>query len=215
MDVTSGLLGGKRLMAIDLETTGFGLAEGHGVIEVARVTIDDGALGDDWTTLVRPRRPVSDGSREVHGISDGMLREAPEPQQVAEALVAACDDLPLVVHNAPFDIQFLARLFEDAGREPLVNPVIDTLGLARGMFGSGNNALATLRLALGLPEEREHRALGDARTAARTLLALAPRWEVERGVRSIAELAAASQDVLRLSMRRGPDAPALERRFIA
>jgi DNA polymerase III epsilon subunit-like protein len=79
---------------------------------------------------------------------------------------------------------------------------VDTLGLARGLFGAGENALGELAARLGLPDERRHRALGDARTTARVLLALAPRWEAERGIRSLAELAAASQDALRPAPRR-------------
>src|SRR5262249_3495269 len=156
---------GARLVAIDLETSGFWLPDGHGVIEVARVTIEDGTLGEEWTTLVKPRRSVEGGAREVHGITDEMLKDAPEPAVVAASLKAACGALPLVAHNAAFDIPFLARLFRDAGLPPMYNSVVDTLGLSRGLFGPGNNALSTLRGALGLPEEREHRALGDARTA--------------------------------------------------
>jgi DNA polymerase III epsilon subunit-like protein len=53
-----------------------------------------------------------------------------------------------------------------------------------------------------LPPEPRHRALGDARTTARVLVALSERWESERGVRSLLELAAASQDMLRLSPAR-------------
>jgi len=79
--------------------------------------------------------------------------------------------------------------------------VMDTLGLARGLFGAGGNALDQLASRLGLPAEPPHRALGDARMTTRVLLALIPRWERERGMRSIEELAAASVDVLRVARR--------------
>ena len=80
--------------------------------------------------------------------------------------------------------------------------MVDTLGLARGLFDMGGNALGALAERLGLPAETSHRALGDALTTARLLLVLGERWEREKGVRSVAELAAASQDVLRLTNRR-------------
>ena len=114
----------------------------------------------------------------------------------------ACGDLPLVNHNAPFDLPFLQELMRSAGQRPLLNPVVDTLGLARGLFGSGGNSLSPLAERLGIPAESAHRALGDALTTARLLLELAGRWERERGIGSLAELAAASQDVMRLTARR-------------
>jgi DNA polymerase III epsilon subunit-like protein len=118
-----------------------------------------------------------------------------------------CAGRTLVFHNAAFDLPFLAALMRKAGRPPLLCPVVDTLGLARGLFDQGGNSLGALAVRLGLPPEPAHRALGDALTTARLFQALAARWENERGVRSIAELAAASQDVLRLAVRRPRGGP--------
>jgi len=96
-----------------------------------------------------------------------------------------------------FDLPFLIVLLRQAGQPPLFNPIVDTLGLARGLAGPGGHSLGTLAARMGLPFEAQHRALGDARTTARLFLAMSGRWEAERGVRTLAELAAASQDMLR------------------
>jgi len=197
-----GLLSGLRLLAVDTETTGMSPDSGHRLVEVARVEIADGALGADWSSLVRPGRPIPPDAARVHGITDAMVADAPEPGPVARELREACGDLPLVFHNAPFDLPFLIRLFRESGAPPLLNPIVDTLGLARGLPGSGSNSLGALASRLGLPPEPAHRALGDARTTARLFLALAARWEQEKGVRALAELAAASQDVMRVTARR-------------
>lgn len=196
------LLSGTRLVAVDTETTGMSPADGHRLVEVARVDIVDGALGETWSSLMRPGRPIPPDASRVHGITDAMVATAPDPAPVARALREACADLPLVFHNAPFDLPFLIALFRESGAPPLVNPIVDTLGLARGLMGSGGNALGALAQKLGLPPETAHRAAGDARTTARLFLALAERWERERGVRSVAELAAASLDVMRVTARR-------------
>ena len=84
----------------------------------------------------------------------------------------------------------------------LTSPVVDTLGLARGLFSTGGNALGALTIKLGLPVEAAHRALGDTRMTARLFLALAERWERDKGVRSVEELAAVSVDVMRATARR-------------
>jgi DNA polymerase-3 subunit epsilon len=150
---------------------------------------------------MRPGAPIPPDATRVHGITDAMVADAPEPADVARTLREACADLPLVFHNAPFDLPFLAALFRETGAKPLYNPVVDTLGLARGLFGAGSNSLGALAARLELPKEPAHRALGDARTTAGLFLALAARWEAEKGVRSLAELAAVSQDVMRASAR--------------
>jgi DNA polymerase III subunit epsilon len=196
------LLSGQQVMAVDTETTGLSPAEGHALVEVATVTIDDSALGDGWSSLVQPGRPIPADAAAVHGITDVMVAQAPTADGVAAELRRRCGDLPLVFHNAAFDLPFLITMLRRAGQPPLLNPIIDTLGLARGLGGPGGNSLGAVAARLGLPPEPRHRALGDARTTARVLVALSERWESERGVRSLLELAAASQDMLRLSPAR-------------
>jgi len=112
------------------------------------------------------------------------------------------DHEPALTIERSGDLPFLVELFRRAGAPPLVNPVVDTLGLARAFAGEGGNSLQALRARLGLPAEAAHRALGDAVTTARVLIALADRWERERGVRSALELAASSLDVMRQTARR-------------
>jgi len=197
-----GLLAGVRLLAVDTETTGMSPDAGHRLVEVARVEIVNGALGEGWASLVRPGRTIPPDAARVHGITDAMVADAPGPAEVGRTLREACGELPLVFHNAPFDLPFLIHLFREAGAPMLLNPIVDTLGLARGLPGSGSNSLGPLAARLGLPPENAHRALGDARTTARLFLVLAERWEREKGVRSLAELAAASQDVMRATARR-------------
>ena len=189
-------------MVVDTETTGLDPAYGHALVEVATVVVDDGVIGETWTSLVCPGRPIPPDAVAVHGITDETVVEAPSPASVAAELRGRCGDLPLVLHNALFDLPFLIVMMRQAGEPPLLNPIIDTLGLARGLTGLGGNSLAALAERFGLPQEARHRALGDAITTARLFLALAERWEREQGVRTLVELAAASQDALRQAATR-------------
>ena len=196
------LLAGQQVEVLDTETTGLSPAEGHSLVEVARVSVVDGALGPTWSSLVHPGRPIPAEATAVHGITDAMVADAASPAEVAGRLRHDCGDRTLVFHNAAFDLPFLMAVLRATGQPPLLAPIVDTLGLARGLSSAGSNSLGALAARLGLPREPAHRAQGDALTTARLFLLLAERWERERGVRSLAELAAASQDVLRLAGRR-------------
>jgi DNA polymerase-3 subunit alpha (Gram-positive type) len=112
-------------------------------------------------------------------------------------LRAEIGDRPLVFHNARFDLMFIRRLLAGSGQPPLTAPVIDTLGLARGLDSGGGHSLGRLTERYGVKRLERHRALPDATSTAMLLVALAERWEAARGVRSLMELAAASQDALR------------------
>jgi DNA polymerase III epsilon subunit family exonuclease len=196
------LLAGVTVLAVDTETTGMSPAQGARLVEVAHVAIVNGALAAEWSTLIDPGSPIPPDATRVHGIRDDMVAGGPRPAEVGLALRAACGDLPMVFHNAPFDLPFLIQLFSEAGAPPLINPIIDTLGLARGLFGTGSNALGVLAKRLELPTETAHRALGDTRTTARLFIELAGRWQRDKGVHSLMELAAVSQDVMRATARR-------------
>ncbi|MEO5616513.1 MAG: 3'-5' exonuclease [Candidatus Eisenbacteria bacterium] len=196
------MLPAGTIQTLDTETTGMSPAQGHVVVEVARVALVDGVIGETWSTLVKPGRAIPPDASAVHGITDTMVADAPAPGDAGRALSAGCGGAPLVLHNATFDMPFLHAMMRGAGIVPLWNPVIDTLGLARGLFGTGNNSLGALAARHALPREAAHRALGDALTTARLFLLLAERWEREKGVTSLAELAAVSQDVVRLTGRR-------------
>ena len=198
------LLIGHRVVAVDTETTGLNPAD-HALVEVATVEVRDGVIGeacDRWDSLLQPGRPIPADAAAVHGITDALVADAPLPAAVAVELRRRCADLPLVFHNASFDVPFLMGLLRRAGQPPLFNPIIDTLGLARALPGTGSHSLGALAVRFGLPREPRHRALGDALTTARVFLELARHWEKERGVRSLSELAAASQDMLRQAVTR-------------
>jgi len=196
------LLHGQHVLAVDTETTGLSPVEGHALVEVATVAVENAVLGESWSSLLKPGRPIPPDAAAVHGITDAMVADAPPAEGIAAELRRRCGEMTLVFHNVAFDLPFLAALLRRAGVPALRNPVIDTLGLARGLNGPGSNSLGALAARLGLPPEPRHRALGDARTTARVLVALSERWESERGVRSLDELAALSQDMLRLSPAR-------------
>ena len=195
------LLSAERVVVVDTETTGMSPADGHALVEVAAVVLENGAIGETWSSLVRPGRPIPPDATAVHGITDAMVADAPDPSRVAAELRRRCGDHLVGFHNHSFDLPFVVALMRAGRQPPLTGPIVDTLGLARGLGGEGGNSLQSLRARYALPAEAQHRALGDALTTARLLVVLTDRWEREKGTRSLMELAAASLDVLRPARR--------------
>src|SRR5205085_1593485 len=122
------LLAAQRLVVIDVETTGWRPAD-DAIIEIARVTIDHGAITERWSTLVQPGRPVPPDATRVHGISDAMLADAPTPTAIAAGFREACAGDTLVIHNAGFDV-----------------PLVNTMLRRRIRYARRRNAASARRL---------------------------------------------------------------------
>ena len=122
------LLSGRQILVVDTETTGFNPSEGHALVEVATVVVADATIGETWSSLVRPGRAIPADASAVHGITDAMVADAPLAAPVATELRRRCGDLPLVFHNAPFDLPFLIALLRQAGAAIAAALRISTLG---------------------------------------------------------------------------------------
>lgn len=187
-------------IVLDTETTGFEVERGHRLVEIASCDVIAGVPDLGWSTLVHPGRPIPEEATKVHGITDAMVAEAPTPEAFARGLRFRLEGAVLCFHNALFDIPFVQELLRQAGADPLTNAVVDTLGLARGIYGHGKwarNGVTDCIGRLQLSAETAHRALGDARMTARLLCYFAGWYEQHKGIASFAELCALSQDIVR------------------
>ena len=63
-------------VAIDIETTGLE-PKSDKIIEIAGVLVENGTITAEKSTLVNPRQKLNEYVRELTGIQDAMLREAP------------------------------------------------------------------------------------------------------------------------------------------
>jgi DNA polymerase-3 subunit epsilon len=164
-----------EIVAFDVETTGLSPGRGHRVIEIGAVRIVDGALSDEYHSLIDCGGSISMSAQRIHGITPAMLRSQPQPAAVFTAFRDFIGQAPLVAHNARFDMSFLRHEFGRLGW-PLSNRSICTLeACRRRMIRLPDYRLETIaRRLLGLLpiDSRKHRALDDARLVARVWLAL-------------------------------------------
>ena len=166
---------GRRLVAVDVETTGISTARGGRVIEVAAIAIEDGSLAASFQSLIDTKTPISTGAYRVHGISQGMLYGKPDPRDVWSRFRDFVSDSPLIAHNAPFDSSYILHELALLGHR-LPNRWYCTVRLARKRLPHlCNHKLGTVARHLfpDLPADLQlHRAMDDARLAGRIWLAL-------------------------------------------
>ncbi len=158
-----------RYVFYDFETTGLEPAVDD-PIEIAAIELIDGEPGHSYTSLIRPRRPLTQTITELTGITEAMVATAPPPQHVAGELATFFGASPRVAHNAPFDETVLARLCGDA---IATAPVLDTVELACMVRPDWpSSGLAFLRSSLEVEARKHHRAEADTRMTIDVALAL-------------------------------------------
>ena len=165
-------------VVFDTETTGLLPTEGDEIVQIAAVRIVNGRRVETeiFDTLVDPGRPIPPGSTDVHGISDAMVKGAPDIAEVGRRFHKFAEGAVLVAHNAPFDMEFLRRKEHLIGAR-FDNPILDTVLLSAVVFGqSETHTLDALthRLGITIPEEARHTAIGDTVATADAFLKLMP-----------------------------------------
>jgi DNA polymerase-3 subunit epsilon len=160
-----------RFSVVDIETSGLSLRR-HRILQVAVVTIEGGAVADEWSSLVRLRWPWQRvGARSVHGIDRRSLRTAPERRHVIRELADRLEGSVFTAHNAAFDWSFIARA---ARRDRVALPAVRqlcTLRLSRRLDPerTASHRLDDLCVRYDVPNIRPHDALHDARATAAVL----------------------------------------------
>ncbi|MCA1066610.1 PolC-type DNA polymerase III (plasmid) [Rossellomorea sp. AcN35-11] len=152
----------SAFIVFDVETTGLS-AVYNKIIELAAVKIVGGEIVDRFESFANPHQPLSDTTIELTGITDEMVQDAPEIEDVLSKFKDWIGDEILVAHNASFDMGFLNVGLQQYGLEVAENPVIDTLELSRFLYPQfGNHRLNTLCKKFNIELAQHHRAIYDA-----------------------------------------------------
>ena len=167
-----------RTIVVDVETSGMSVQRGGRVIEVGALALEGGTIVAELETLIDTGVSISYGAYRIHGISEEMLRGKPVPQDVWNGFREFAGDAPLIAHNAPFDSAFVRHELALIGLA-LPNQWQCTVRLARKLLPQlPNHKLDTVyRHLFGrLPDSlQRHRALDDARLAARIWMKLSEK----------------------------------------
>ncbi len=170
-------------VVFDLETSGSSVAKGAGITEIGAVKIVGGEPVDEFSTLINPGKPIDPFVVRLTGITDSMVAEAPQAEEVMPDFEEFVEGTVLVGHNVQFDFSFVSA----ARGEPLPNPVLDTLKLARTLVpGLKRYRLSSLAAHFGVRQVPNHRALSDAAATSEVLLRLLKLLR-SAGVKSVGE----------------------------
>jgi len=107
----------RPLAIIDLETTGINLGSDR-IVEIAIVKIMQDGKKSIKRKLINPEMPIPQGSTDIHGITNEMIKDAPTFRQVANELKQFLDNCDLAGYNSNrFDIPMLVEEFLRVGME--------------------------------------------------------------------------------------------------
>ncbi len=152
-------------VVFDTETTGFNAGAGDQMIEIGAVKIKDGQIIDRFDEFINPNRPLPKKITELTQITDDMLKDADNEEEVTKRFLNWAGDLPMVAHNAKFDISFIEMSMKKYDLGEFKNTVIDTLELSRTLDrGYSRHSLSALvkRYNVDFDEDAHHRADYDA-----------------------------------------------------
>lgn len=150
---------------IDVETTGLSPNRDR-IIELAIVRLDaTGAVVDETVGRFDPQGPV--GATHIHGITQADVAGKPLFADVAATVVAGITGLPVIAHNAKFDLAFLRAELTVAGWDaPWVASYCTLEASYAYLPEMDRRRLVDCCWATGVTLDNAHSALGDARATA-------------------------------------------------
>ena len=159
----------KKYIVLDTETTGLEVKQGHRVIEIGAVLLNDRKKSEEhFHSYLNPSRLIDEEASKVHGITNSDLEDKPFFDEIAEEFIHFIEGSTLVIHNAPFDLGFLNNELQLASTiYPSIEEICeveDSLIIARDKFPGQRNSLDALasRYNVSGYERTFHGALLDA-----------------------------------------------------
>ena len=163
-------LEGTTFVVFDTETTGFNAGGADQMIEIGAVKICNDEIVDRFDELINPGRHIPDKITALTCISDEMVLDKDNEENVTKRFLEWAGDAPMVAHNAKFDISFISMAMKKYNLGEFKNTVIDTLELSRTLDqGFSKHSLSALVSRYNVPweEDAHHRADYDAEGTAK------------------------------------------------
>ena len=174
-------------VVLDTETTGLSIREGHRIVEIGCLELDNLILTKNkFHFYLNPERKVSEKALEVHGYTDQFLSDKKKFRDIAEEFLNFIEGKRLIIHNAEFDLSHLNNELKLIGKKSLDNEIIDTLVLARNKFSGSSVSLDALCKKYGIDNSKrtQHTALIDCALLSKVYINLIDQKEPKLNFRS-------------------------------
>jgi len=151
-------------IVLDTETTGISIQEGHRIVEIGCIELDDLIpTKNNFHCYLNPERKVSEKAFEIHGYTDEFLSKQKKFYEIIDEFLNFIKDKRLIIHNAEFDLSHLNNELSIMGKNKLDNEIVDTLVLARNNFPGSPVSLDALckRYRIDNSKRTKHTALVD------------------------------------------------------
>ena len=162
---TDDIMLDQTYVVFDFETTGFNAGGKDSIIEIGAVKIHNGEILERYDELINPGRKLPNKIVEITNITDEMLADKDNEENAIKRFIEWFGDLPMVAHNAKFDVSFLEMAYRKYNLGTFKNTVIDTLELSRTMDNTyARHSLSALVKRYNVPwdESAHHRGDYDA-----------------------------------------------------
>jgi len=151
----------QGLVALDLETTGLSPLLNK-IVEIAGIKITPLGI-EKFSSLVNPGIQMEPRNIAIHKISNDMVMNSPSLKEVLPKFMEFAGNLPLVAHNAQFDLGFIVYGLHQLGLPFSHNEVYCTVKLSRLVFKEmAHFRLGLLAEKLNIELKNAHRAEDDA-----------------------------------------------------
>ena len=155
---------------VDIESTGIS-ADTAEILEVSALRFRGDKFEAAFSSLIKPSAPIPYFISELTGITDDMVKDAPERKGVLRSFKDFLQDDVIIGHNVNFDVNFLYdELLRYLGY-PMGNDFVDVLRLSRLYLPNlVNHKQVTVAEFFGLNTSGAHRALKDTEICAENYL---------------------------------------------
>lgn len=160
---------------LDLETTGHSAEDD--IIQVGVAVVSEQLeIVKTYSTFVKPTVPIPAFITGLTGITEEMVKDAPELNEVLLDLIPILDDAVLVAHNVGFDAGFLNNALDRCGYMPFTGRRLDTVELLRIFYPTITTyQLGAVAEQFGIDDHQHHQADSDALATAQIFIDIAKK----------------------------------------
>ena len=181
------LLEELSFIVIDLETTG-GNHKCDQIFEIGLVKIKKLQIVEELHHLINPEMEIPPFVQRLTSISNQDLVHAPRIADIIDELTDFIGDSIIVAHNISFDLPFFNSVLKRLERPELKNLSLCTNLMSQYLIPEIlNSNLSYMGGLFGIPHDRAHRALEDAKASALLLLKFLNAF-INKGINKVNQL---------------------------